>query len=335
MKVAVIGAGSFGTTMGALAAHNAETWVWARREEVARAIDEEHENPWFHPGVKLPQTMRSTSDLELCLRKADAVVMAVPTQFMRSALAAVAQALAPDTPVISLAKGIETGSLLRPTQVISEVLPEWSDDTIGVLSGPNLAREILAGLPAATVLAFPDASVGERLQGLFSTDVFRIYTNTDVIGCEIGGAYKNVVAVLAGMSNGMGYGTNAVASIITRGLVEMTRLGAAMGADPLTFLGLAGQGDLVATCTSTQSRNHTVGVELAKGRAIGVIVEEMNMVAEGVKSVDGILELCVVHDVDAPIATMVKAVLDGVIKPSDVVSALVSRPPTTEFEGIG
>ena len=335
MKVAVIGAGSFGTTMASLAAHNADTTIWAHREEVANAIDHHHENPAFHPGVRLPDNLRAPHDLGACLNGADAAVMAVPTQYIRSVMESAAPHMPPGIPIISLAKGIEIGSLLRPTEVIRQSLPDWPEECVGALSGPNLAREIMAGLPAATSLAFTDPSVGERLQGLFATDVFRIYTNSDVIGCEIGGAYKNVIAVMAGMSNGMGYGTNAVSSLITRGLVEMTRLGGAMGADPLTFLGLAGVGDLVATCTSTQSRNHTVGVELAKGRPIDVIVAEMNMVAEGVKSVEGILALCERHGVRGPIAAMVKSVLDGEITADQVATALVSRPPTREFRGIG
>ena len=320
--------------MAALAAHNAETWMWARRQEVADDIESMHENRAFHPGVTLPSSLRCTSELGTAVDGADAIVMGIPTQFIRGVLPGIADHVAPDTPIISLAKGIEATTLFRPTEVVAESLPAWSPSTIGVLSGPNLAKEILAGLPAATVLAFPDESIASDLQGVFATDAFRIYTNTDVVGCEVGGAYKNVIAVLAGMSNGMGYGSNAVASLITRGLVEMTRLGAALGADPLTFLGLAGQGDLVATCTSTQSRNHTVGVELSKGRNIDDIVSQMNMVAEGVKSVDGILALTKRHGVDAPIAAMVHAVINGVIAPSDVAHAFVSRPPTTEFEGI-
>ncbi len=334
MKVAVLGAGSFGTTMAALTARNAETWIWARRPEVAEAIDNAHENPQFHPGVTLPDTLRCTNELGPALAGADVVVVAVPTQFIRSTLEGVPDHVAADTPFISLAKGIEVSTLLRPTEVIVESLGGWDPASVGVLSGPNLAREILAGLPAASVLAFTNKSTAAALQGVFATDLFRIYTNTDVIGCEVGGAYKNVIAVLAGMSNGMGYGSNAVASLITRGLVEMTRLGAALGADPLTFLGLAGQGDLVATCTSTQSRNHTVGIELSKGRSIDDIVSDMKMVAEGVKSVDGILALADRHGVDAPIARMTQAVIAGRIAVTDVAQAFVSRPPKTEFDGL-
>jgi len=320
--------------MAALASRNAETWMWARRPEVAESIEVRHENPQFHPGVSLPSTLRSATELGPVLEGADVVVVAVPTQFIRQTLDVVASQVTADTPFISLAKGIEIGTLLRPTQVIAESLGGWDHELVGVLSGPNLSREILAGLPAASVLAFNEEATAAALQGVFATELFRIYTNTDVVGCEIGGAYKNVIAVLAGMSNGMGYGSNAIASLITRGLVEMTRLGSALGADPLTFLGLAGQGDLVATCTSTQSRNHTVGVELSKGRSIDDIVSEMNMVAEGVKSVDGILALASQHQVEAPIAEMAHAVLAGRIAAADVAHAFVSRPPTTEFDGI-
>ena len=334
MKVAVLGAGSFGTTIATLAARNADTWMWARRQEQADAIDHTHENRDFHPGVTLPEALRCSADLATVLDGADAVVVGIPTQHVRGVVLDAGRHVRQDAPFISLAKGIEAGTLLRPTQVLAEVLPDRDSERIGVLSGPNLAREILAGLPAATVLAFPDESVATALQPTFASEAFRVYTNTDVIGCEVGGAYKNVIAVIAGMSNGLGYGSNAIAALITRGLVEMTRLGIALGAEPLTFLGLAGQGDLVATCTSTQSRNHTVGVELAKGRPIDEIVAEMNMVAEGVKSVDGIVALCEANGVDCPMAEMLQDLLAGRIHPTAVAQAFVERPPTSEFDGI-
>jgi glycerol-3-phosphate dehydrogenase (NAD(P)+) len=237
------------------------------------------------------------------------------------------------TPVVSLAKGIEQQSLKRMTEIVGEVAP-GSSRPVGVLTGPNLAREILTGHPAASVVAMADDAVAEELQRLFSGDVFRVYTNPDVTGCEVAGALKNVMAIAAGMIQGMGFGDNTLAAVITRGLAELTRLGIAMGGDPLTFSGLAGMGDLVATCISRQSRNRYVGEALGQGRSIDEIVAEMRMVAEGVKTSGPVVELANRYHVEMPIAEQVAAVIRGDTTVPEALAALMQRRVTTELYGI-
>jgi glycerol-3-phosphate dehydrogenase (NAD(P)+) len=237
-------------------------------------------------------------------------------------------------PVVSLAKGVEQGTLRRMTEVIGEVLPTHLPERIGVLTGPNLAREIAAGQPAASVVAMGDEAAAHELQSLIMTVTFRVYTNPDVVGCEIAGALKNVMAIAAGIADGLGYGDNTKAALLTRGLAELTRLGIALGGNPLTFSGLAGMGDLVATCTSTQSRNRTVGVELGKGRKLDDIVADMKMVAEGVKSTAAVLELARRQRVEMPIAEQVGAVLYEGKRAEDLVTALMLREAKAELHGI-
>lgn len=289
MKVAVVGAGSWGTTVAALGATNAETVLWARDEELARRIEETRENGRYLPGILLPEQLRVTASLREACRGAEAVALAVPSHGMREVLSAARLFVDDDAPVVSLSKGVERDSLLRMTQVAGEVLVDHRRDRIGVLTGPNLAREVAEGQPAASVVAIGDVLSARTLQAVFMTPTFRVYTNPDVVGCEIAGACKNVMALGAGMASGLGYGDNTLAALVTRGLAELARLGLALGGEPLTFSGLAGMGDLVATCTSTQSRNRTVGFELARGRALDDIVREMDMVAEGVKSTQAVL----------------------------------------------
>jgi glycerol-3-phosphate dehydrogenase (NAD(P)+) len=237
-------------------------------------------------------------------------------------------------PIISLAKGVEQDTLRRMTEVIAEVLPTHLPERIGVLTGPNLAREVAAGQPAASVVAVHDETTAGELQRLLMTATFRVYTNPDVVGCEIAGALKNVMAIAAGIADGLGYGDNTKAALLTRGLAELTRLGIALGGNPLTFSGLAGMGDLVATCTSTQSRNRTVGVQLGTGRKIDDIVAEMRMVAEGVKSTAAVLELARRHRVEMPIAEQVGAVLYEGKRAEDLVPALMLREAKAELHGI-
>jgi glycerol-3-phosphate dehydrogenase (NAD(P)+) len=296
-KVAVIGAGSWGTAVAAITSRNAQTWLWARRAELAQQIDREHRNGTYLPDVELPPGLRGTADLEEAVTEADVVVMGVPSHGFRDVLAEAVPFLRRDVPVISLTKGVEQGSLKRMTEVVCELVPGCP---AGVLTGPNLAKEILAGYPAASVVALADGDVCSMLQGLFSTDVFRVYTNPDVVGCEVAGALKNVMAIASGMADGMGFGDNTRAALITRGLAELTRLGVALGGQPMTFAGLAGMGDLVATCISRQSRNRYVGEELGKGRTIEDITTEMNMVAEGVKTSRAVVDLAAAHGVESP-----------------------------------
>lgn len=330
-KVAVIGAGSWGTAVASIAAQNTLTWLWARAPELARDIDVDHRNTRYLPEVALPEGLRSTSSLEEVVSDADVVVMGVPSHGFRDVLREAAPFVRSGVPVISLTKGVEQNSLKRMTEVIGELLPSCA---AGVLTGPNLAKEILAGYPAASVVALADERVCADLQKLFSTDVLRVYTNPDVIGCEVAGALKNVMAIASGMADGMGFGDNTRAALITRGLAELTRLGVALGGQPLTFSGLAGMGDLVATCISRQSRNRHVGEELGRGRSIDEITTEMNMVAEGVKTSRAVVDLARRHGVEMPIAEQVVAVLYEGKRASDVISALMRRQSKAELHGI-
>ncbi len=240
----------------------------------------------------------------------------------------------PNVAIVSLAKGLELGTLLRPSQILGQVLTDHDPSLLGVLSGPNLAHEIAAGEPSATVVAVPDPTWCRRLQTVLMTNRFRVYTSTDVVGCEIGGAVKNVIAIAVGMADGLGYGWNTKAALITRGLAELARLGVALGGEPLTFLGLAGNGDLIATCSSPQSRNRRVGFELGQGRALADILADTNTVAEGVTSAPAVLALAGSVDVELPIASQVQAVLMGTHSPATVAEALMDRAQTTELHDL-
>ena len=331
IRVAVIGAGSWGTTVAALAAHNAPTVLWARRAELAEEIDTEHRNGDYLPDYFLPAQLRATSDLEEAVRQADVLVMGVPSQGFRSALEAVKLYLRPWVPVVSLAKGLELGSKLRMSEVVEDVLP---GHPVSVLTGPNLAKEILAGQAAASVIAMDDDNVAHALQRIFATDLFRVYTNEDIVGCELGGVLKNVVAIAAGMGDGLGAGDNTRSAVITRGLNEISRLGVAMGGDPLTFSGLAGMGDLVATCTSVQSRNRHVGEQLGNGLTIDEIIASMKMVAEGVKTSKVVMELAREFSVEMPIALEVEACCHEGRTAQEAYAGLLKRQTGREMQGL-
>jgi glycerol-3-phosphate dehydrogenase (NAD(P)+) len=330
-KVAVIGAGSWGTAVAAIAGRNEPTMLWARRDALADEINSTHTNAGYLPGFELPASLAATSSLEEAVVGADFVVMGVPSHGFRSVLVELRPHLASGTPIVSLTKGVEQGSLQRMTEIIEEVLPGHCR---GVLTGPNLAKEVLAGYPAASVVAMTDEGVAAELQRVFTTDAFRVYTNPDVTGCEVAGALKNVMAIASGMADGMGFGDNTRAALITRGLAELTRLGTALGGDPMTFAGLAGMGDLVATCISLQSRNRFVGEELGRGRTLDEIATSMNMVAEGVKTSRAVVELGGRLGVEMPIAEQVVAVLYGGQKARDVIGNLMSRQAKPELHGI-
>ncbi|MEI8337010.1 MAG: NAD(P)H-dependent glycerol-3-phosphate dehydrogenase [Actinomycetes bacterium] len=342
MKVAVIGAGSWGTAVAALAAKNVETTLWARSEELSAAMQRDSRNDSYLPGIDLPE-MTFTSDLEEACSGADIVAIGVPSHGFRAVLASAAGWIDSSATVISLVKGVEQGSLLRMTEVAHEVLTtgdqthDHSHDisAIGVLTGPNLAREVAEGQPAASVVAIPDGGRAEQVQAAFMSATFRVYTNPDVVGCEIAGALKNVMAIAAGVAHGLGYGDNTIAALITRGLAELARLGIALGGSPLTFSGLAGMGDLVATCISDKSRNRTVGVELGRGRSLEDVVNEMHMVAEGVKTTRAVLDLAALHSLEMPIAEQVGAVLYDGRRPDEIVPALMMRGATSEMHGLG
>jgi glycerol-3-phosphate dehydrogenase (NAD(P)+) len=324
IRVSVIGAGSWGTTVANLAAHNEPTILWARRKELADQINEEHENSDYLAGYRLSSKLRATSSMEEAVHDADVLVMGVPSHGFREAVTQVAACLRPWVPVVSLTKGLEQGTRLRMSQVVHEVMP---GHPVAVLTGPNLAKEILGGQAAAAVVAMADDFISSSLQQIFASNLFRVYANRDVIGSELGGVLKNVIAIASGMADGVGAGDNTRAAVMTRGLAEMTRLGVAMGGDPMTFAGLAGMGDLLATCISPQSRNRYVGVQLGQGRSIDDITAEMNQVAEGVKSCRTVLELAEELGVEMPIVAEVVGVVHDGRTALDAYRGLVTRTP--------
>ncbi|MBW8827118.1 MAG: NAD(P)-dependent glycerol-3-phosphate dehydrogenase [Acidobacteria bacterium] len=327
LRVAVVGAGSWGTTVASLSAVNNHTMLWARRKQVADEVVTERTNTTYLPGVELPSSLSATSSLEEAVRDAEVIVMAVPSHGFRAVLEQAAPHARAGIPVVSLAKGLEPGTRLRMTEVISRVLP---GHPAGALTGPNLAREIAAGQPAAAVMAFADEEVARSLQPVFHAAAFRVYTNLDIVGCEIAGVVKNVIAIAAGMVEGMGFGDNTKATVMTRGLAELTRLGVALGGDRRTFAGLAGMGDLVATCASEQSRNHRVGIQLGTGRPLAEILAATPMIAEGVGSSPVVCELASASGVEMPLAEQVRSVCAGESTVPAAVEALLRRPPTSE-----
>lgn len=331
VQVGVLGGGSWGTTVAALAAGNTPTTVWARDSDVAAEIDAEHRNTRYLGERSLPAALRASDDLAEVAGTADLLVLGVPAQSLRSVLAQAAPHLRPWVPVISLIKGLEMGTRNRPTEVIAEELP---GHPVGLLAGPNLAREVLDGLAAAAVIATSDGDVARALQPLFRSRVFRVYRNHDVLGCELGGVLKNIVAIASGMADGLGVGDNTRALVITRGLAEMTRLGEAMGADARTFAGLTGMGDLMATCMSALSRNRRVGEALATGSTLDTILDEMGQVAEGVKTARPVVELAAEYGVLMPIAAEVDAVINDGRSPREAYRGLGRATPESELHGV-
>ncbi|KNE82734.1 glycerol-3-phosphate dehydrogenase [Streptomyces fradiae] len=288
-----------------------EVTLWGRRAEVVDAVNSTRTNPGYLPGVELPPTVRATTDPAEAARGAEFTVLAVPSQTLRGNLARWAPLLPSDTVLVSLMKGVELGTAKRMSEVIEEVAGVPAE-RVAVLTGPNLALEIAARQPAASVVACSDEPVARRLQAACHTPYFRPYTNTDVVGCELGGAVKNVIALAVGIADGMGLGDNTKASLMTRGLAETSRLGAAMGADAHTFAGLAGMGDLIATCSSPLSRNHTFGTNLGRGMTLEQTIAATKQTAEGVKSCESVLDLARRHRVDMPLTeTVVEIVHDG------------------------
>ncbi len=332
MRVAVVGAGSWGTTFAGLLTANGPTRLWARRPALAEEINQRRTNAVYLPRTRLPSGLRATADLAEAVAGAEVVAVAVPTQGFRPVLEALATVLDAGVPVVSLVKGLERHTRRRMSEVVAEVLP---GHPTGALTGPNLAREIAAGLPAAAVLAMGDEGVAARLQQAFGTEAFRVYTNGDVIGCEISGALKNVVAIAAGMSDGLELGDNARAAIVTRGLAELTRLAVALGGDPRTCAGLAGLGDLVVTCSSDKSRNHQVGVALGRGRSLAEVVAELHMVAEGIEGAEVVCQLGAELGVEVPIAEQTASVCAGRLGAAEALGALMQRRLRSELHGLG
>ncbi len=326
-RAAVIGAGSWGTAFAqVLVDSGTDTILCARRDEISDAINDLHENPDYLPRITLPRSLRATSDPAEALLGADLVVLAVPSQTLRDNLLSIVDLIPPDAVLVSLMKGVELGTDKRMTEVLSEVVDVPSGQVVAV-SGPNLAREIALREPAAAVVACTDLDVAGRVQVACHSGYFRPYRNHDVIGCEFGGAVKNVIAIAVGMAAGLGFGDNARASMITRGLAEIARIGVALGAEPLTFAGLAGMGDLVATCSSPLSRNRTFGEDLGRGLTVEQVLAKTKQTAEGVKSCRSILDLAVKHNVAAPITEhVVKVVDEGMTVPAMMASLLASDP---------
>ena len=323
-----MGAGTWGTTFGLVVGDSGhEVTLWARRPALADAIRTTGRNPDYLPDVELPPTLQAVSDPAEAMEGAFAVVLAVPSQRLRATLAG--WRLPPDARVVSLAKGIELGTGLRMSQVVAEVAGV-EPERLAVVTGPNLAREIAARQPSASVAASVSEETARDVQRICHTPSFRVYTNRDVVGCELAGATKNVIALAVGMAVGLGFGANATASLITRGLAETSRLGVALGADPYTFAGLAGLGDLVATCASPLSRNRTFGEELGRGRSVADISRSTRQVAEGVLSCASVQALAAAHGVEMPIVEHVAAVVAGELTPAQGVKDLMGRAPGAE-----
>ncbi|MEJ5928229.1 NAD(P)H-dependent glycerol-3-phosphate dehydrogenase [Corynebacterium sp. H128] len=331
VKVAVMGAGSWGTTIAKVFADAGNmVSLWARREEQAHRIQLTRENPEYLPSLILPASISATSAAHTALDGADIVVLAVPSQSLRDNLATWRELIPGDASLLSLAKGVERGTNLRMSELIAEVT-EADASRIAVLSGPNLAREVALEQPAATVIACPDENRAKLIQAAVSTPYFRPYTNSDVVGCEIGGACKNVIALSCGMAAGKGLGENTLATLITRGLAEITRLGVELGADARTFSGLAGLGDLVATCSSPLSRNRTFGERLGRGQSLDQArVSTNGQVAEGVVASQAVFALAQEHDIDMPITEAVHAVCHEDMAVTEMISALMGRSKKSE-----
>ncbi len=333
-RVAVIGAGSWGTSASwLLGGKGHHVRMWARECEVADAINAEHRNPLFMSGIELPANVSASCDISESLAGAEAVVMVTPSVGVRSTAASMEPHLGGDVPVVVLSKGVEEGSLMLMTEVLEDVL--GGRERLAGLSGPNHAEEVGRGVPSATVVAAHDEQVGRLFQDLFMTRFFRVYTNPDVVGVELCGASKNVIAVAAGMSDGMGYGDNTKATLMTRGLAEMSRLGRAMGANPLTYMGLAGMGDLIATCTSQHSRNRGLGEFVGKGGTLEGWRSSTEMVAEGAFACISVEELGKRCGVELPITRQVRAVLYEGVPVAEGEEALLGRAARDELHGMG
>jgi glycerol-3-phosphate dehydrogenase (NAD(P)+) len=331
-RVSVLGAGSWGTAFSlVLADAGNDVTLWARREEVCETINERHENTDYLPGIELPPSVVATHDTEKALADAEVVVFAVPSQTFRANLEQWAPYVPSDAVMVSLMKGVELGSLKRMTEVIAEVT-DAEPSRISVVSGPNLSHEIAQREPAASVVACTDEDVARQIQTLVHSPAFRPYTSVDVIGCEFGGAYKNVVALSVGMAVGLGFGDNTTASVITRGLAETARLATAMDANPMTLMGLAGLGDLVATCSSPLSRNRSFGEKLGQGMTTEEIIASTRQVAEGAKSCSSLLALAQKVDVDAPLAAAVAAVVTGQMTAPDLIESFIARETKAETD---
>jgi glycerol-3-phosphate dehydrogenase (NAD(P)+) len=332
VPVAVLGAGSFGTCLAVLAAREHDVVIWARDPEIAKAVERDRRNPRYLSDVELPDTLRATTDLEEALRDRELVICAVPSHGVRHVLGEAAPFMDPEAILVSTVKGIEVETGLLMHQVMEEVLDPAFHPRLVVLSGPSFAREVAEHKPTAVTLACREEAYAIAVQTELSCPWFRCYTRDDVVGVECGGALKNVVAIAVGICDGLETGLNARAGLMTRGLREITRLGEALGANPLTFLGLSGMGDLILTCTGDLSRNRTVGLELGRGRSLEEITGGMSQVAEGVRTTYAVCELATRLGVEMPIAFGVRAVLEGELTPAEAGILLMTRQLKSETD---
>jgi len=323
MQVTVLGGGSWGTTVASLLAARNDTMIWARNPAVAGEINEQRTNGGYLPGFELHRKLRATADLEQAVRHAELLIVGVPTSAVRATMVEAGAWTHPWIPIVTLSKGLEQKTLLRMTQVVADVIP---GHPVAALTGPNIAREIMAGQAAAAVVATEDLAVAAAIQGVLTRGLFRVYINHDVIGCELGGALKNVVAIASGIAQGLGVGDNTRSAVMTRGLAELTRLGVAMGGEAPTFAGLAGMGDLITTCISPHSRNRHVGEQLGRGRKLAEILGEMNMVAEGVKTATTARQLAKRHGVEMPVCEEIYQVVNGRTSAGRAYRGLSVRP---------
>ncbi len=331
-KATVFGAGSFGTAIASVLAHTFdEVILWGRDPATIAALNEQHENPGYLPGLKLSPKIRGTTDLQEAAQGAELVAVATPSQATRDLMSKVATFVPSHVPVVSVAKGIENDTLLTMTEVLEQCLPESYHPSIAVLSGPSFAKEMVLGMPTVVTIASRWEKTAKKAQALFSSEKFRAYTSTDVVGVQVGGSLKNVIAIAAGMGDGMALGHNTRAAIITRGLAEISRIAMRMGANPLTLSGLAGMGDLVLTCTGELSRNRKVGMELGKGRSLDEILKEMKQVAEGVKTAKSAKDLSTKLGVELPICDQVYRIAYEGKSPKAAVLDLMVRSPKSEL----
>jgi glycerol-3-phosphate dehydrogenase (NAD(P)+) len=326
MNISVIGAGGWGTAIAVhLSKKKYDVTLWENFPEYEKVLNQKRENIKFLPRVKIPEELQITSDIDSAVKKKELIVLAVPSKYLRSVLERI-KGFDKNTLFVSVVKGIEEKSLLRMSEVVKDVL---GDVKIGVLSGPSHAEEVARDIPT-TVVSTGTPEIAEKIQEVFMGRNLRVYTNTDIVGVELGGAFKNIIAIACGISDGLGYGDNTKAALMTRGLAEISHLGIKMGADPLTFAGLAGMGDMIATCTSKHSRNRKVGEEIGKGKKLKDVLESMEMVAEGVFNAKSVIKLADKFGVELPIAQVVYDILWEDKKPFDAVGELMGRPPEEE-----
>jgi glycerol-3-phosphate dehydrogenase (NAD(P)+) len=334
VRISVIGAGSWGTAVSwLLGGKGHEVTLWARETEIAEGVNANHHNPLYLPDVVLPESVRASDDVATALVGAEAVVMVTPSMGVRTTAQAMKPHLGVDIPVCILSKGVEQDTLMLMTEVLTDVF--GNGDRIAGLSGPNHAEEVSKGVPSATVVASYSEDVRRLFQDAFMTSFFRVYTNSDVVGVELCGASKNIVAIAAGMCDGLGYGDNTKATLMTRGLAEMSRLGAALGANPLTYMGLAGMGDLIVTCTSRHSRNRGLGQLIAEGGTMQDFYDKTHMVAEGAVACISVDELGKREGVEMPLTELVRAVLYEGLDPREAGTLLMGREARDELHGMG